>query len=66
MAVNGYSFNYTDTATGIPTQFVLGGISEDVAKGIRFGLKKVPSISNVTVDRITETRDNLPAGDPSP
>ena len=66
MAVTGYAFSFIDTATGIPTQFVLGGISSDVAKGIRFGLKKVPTITNVSVEQITETRDALPAGDPAP
>ena len=66
MAVNGYDFQWTDTATGQPGRFVLGGISEDVAKGIRFGLRKVPTITSVVVERISETRDGLPVGDPGP
>lgn len=58
MAVTGYEFGYTD-ASGLPTSFVLGGITDDVAKGIRQGLRNVPSITNVTAERIVSTRENV-------
>ena len=63
-----YTYTFTDNSSGspVPTSFSLGGISEDAAKGIRFGLKKVPTIFNVNVERVVETRDALPAGDPTP
>ena len=47
----------------VPTTFALGGISEDVAKGIRFGLRKVPSITNVIAARVMETKEAV-VGDP--
>ena len=61
-----YEFAY-DTMVldgpNISTMFALGGISEDVAKGIRFGLRKVPTITNVTAQRITESKEVV-VGDP--
>ena len=60
-----YEFSYTTPSlSDAPTSFMLGGISEDVAKGIRFGLRKVTSITNVVVSRVFEDRDALSSGDP--
>jgi hypothetical protein len=71
-----YEFGYTtptqvaDPDTGnpvtaqVPTTFALSGVSEDVAKGIRFGLRKVPTITNVTVERVMETKEGV-TGDPA-
>lgn len=44
-----------DPVPAIPTTFALGGITIDVAKGIRRGLMNVPTITNVTAARITES-----------
>ena len=69
MAVTGYEFSFTDNtdpANPVPNRFGVYGISQDTAKGIRFGLRKVPTLSNVTALQITETRDPVAAGDPSP
>lgn len=60
-----YEFSYvtptTDPDTGqpinVPTTFTLAGISDDAARGIRFGLRKVTSITNVVVARIMADRD---------
>lgn len=63
-----YEFRYTTPTPGVddegnpvplqvPTTFVLGSISEDVARGIRFGLKRVASITNVVVARVMEDRE---------
>ena len=43
----------------VPTTFALGGISLDVAKGIRRGLGNVGSIQNVTAARVVETSQNV-------
>lgn len=76
MAFTGrYEFSYTTPTPGtdddgnpitlqVPTTFSLGGISDDVAKGILFGLRKVPSITNVTGERVMENKENV-TGDPS-
>ena len=64
--VIGYEFHYdtpTDVGgvmTDIPTTFGLGGISQDVAKGIRGGLRNVPSIKNVTAIQLTQDRNAVP------
>ena len=64
--VIGYEFSYdqpTDTGNGIvdvPTTFSLSGISSDVAKGIRQGLRNVPSIKNVVAAQITQDKGAVP------
>ena len=69
-----YEFGYTTPTPGtddsgnpvtvqVPTVFAPGGISDDVAKRIRFGLRKVPSITNVTAERVMENKENV-TGDP--
>lgn len=69
--VRGYEFNYVTptqvpdgsggtTSVDIPTAFTLSGITDDVAKGIRQGLRNVPSIKNVTAERVLEDRATLP------
>ena len=63
--VTWYTYSFTDPTMG-PSQFQVGGITEDVAKGIRFGLKKVPGITNVSVERSVESKEALAAGDPAP
>ena len=73
--VVGYEYKYdvptqtTDSGgnpitVDMPMSFMLGSISEDVAKGIRYGLRQVPSIKNVTAVRVLEDRDALAAGNP--
>ena len=64
--VHEYQFQYTDVDGGSIHMFQLGSISEDVAKGIRFGLRKVPSITQVVVQQILVDRQALSAGDPTP
>jgi hypothetical protein len=46
-------------ATLTPTTLAIGGVSEDVARGIRAGLRKVASITNVSVARVMEDRENV-------
>jgi hypothetical protein len=65
MPVTGYQFGYTTTADSLPTGFAIGGITEDVARGIRAGLRKVTTITDITVQRITETRDDVAGADPA-
>ena len=62
MAVNGYSYSFKDT--GNPAMFVLGGISEDVAKAIRAGLRKSPAVTDLVVERISESREEVTGPDP--
>jgi hypothetical protein len=53
----------------VPTVFALDGISPDVAKGIRFGLRRVQQlglIANVDVGFITETRTAVTTDPGSP
>ena len=68
MAVVGFTFAYTTPTQDVdaqgnpitvqvPSTFTLGGISLDVAKGILLGLNRVPSITNVTAQRLTQTTD---------
>jgi hypothetical protein len=52
-----FEFNYTTIATNAPTSFALGGITEEVAHGIRVGLEGVASITNVTAVEVMETRE---------
>lgn len=61
-----YEFSYTDNsdpANPVQMMFGLHGVSDDVAKGVRFGLRKVPTITNVVAERITEDRQPV-TGDP--
>lgn len=65
-----YEFSYTtptpaptdadpNAINQVPTSFALGGISPDVAKGIRFGLMRCQTlglIANVDAGVITESR----------
>lgn len=72
-----YEFSYTtptpgtDPTTGnpitvqVPTVFTLGGISEDVARGIRAGLRRVTSITNVVAGRVMQDREIISV-DPAP
>ena len=62
-----YEFTYTDSTDGTPqpSAFTLGGISENVARGIRFGLKKAPQISDVTGKVVTQQRADIPGPDPA-
>ena len=70
--VVGYEFHYdTPTQTtdkdgnpitvDVPTLFGLSGISQDVAKGVRQGLRNVPSIKNVVAVQVLEDRGAVPA-----
>ena len=69
--VIGYEFSYdTPTQTtdaggnpvtvDVPTTFSLSGISQDVAKGVRQGLRNVPSIKNVVAAQVTQDRGAVP------
>ena len=69
--VIGYEFGYdTPTQTtdpggnpitvDVPTTLALSGISQDVAKGIRQGLRNVPSIKNVTAAQIIQDKGAVP------
>ena len=75
MAVTGYQFSYTtptaatDSAgnpitVDTPTSFTIGGISEDVARGLRRGLRNVPTIANVVVSQVVNNTQQLPADTP--
>jgi hypothetical protein len=64
--VIGYEFSY-DTPTvvdgvnvDVPTTFSLSGVTQDVAKGIRQGLRNVPSIKNVVAAQVTQDRGAVP------
>jgi hypothetical protein len=74
MATTRFEFSYDTPTQGVdgqgnpvtiavPTTFALGGVSDDVAKGIRAGLRKVTSITNVVVERVSETKESM-APDP--
>ena len=66
--VTGYEFSFTDNtdpANPVSNRFGVYGVSQDTAKGIRFGLRKVPTLSNVVALQILEDRTNVPAGDPT-
>jgi hypothetical protein len=63
-----YEFNYVTPTPGtdgsgnpitvqVPGSFSLGGISEEVARGIRFGLRRVSTITDVVVGRVMEDRE---------
>lgn len=63
-----YEFSYTTPSTSvdangnsittqIPTTFVLTGISDDVARGLARGLRRVTSITNVVVGRVMQDRE---------
>jgi hypothetical protein len=62
--VSDFEFSYDTPAAivddpPITTAFRLGGISDDVARGIKLGLGRVPSISNVAAKRVVETRTDV-------
>lgn len=70
MAVIAYEFRYetptqsfdadgNPVTTNVPTTFALSGISEDVARGVRRGLRNVTTITNVTVSRLDQTASAL-------
>lgn len=44
----------------IPTSFTLGGITEEVARGVRDGLLTVASITDVTLTRVTAVTEEIP------
>jgi hypothetical protein len=60
-----YEFTYTTTVNtpdgpqDVSTTFSVGGITDDVAKAIRFGLTKLSSIKNVSAERIDESRQQV-------
>lgn len=58
-----YEFAYTDN-NGQVMMFGLHGVSEDVAKAVRAALRKTTTISNVSVERITESRQAVTGPDP--
>lgn len=58
-----YEFSWTEN--GVMNAFGLHGASEDCARGIRAGLKKVPSVTNLQVKRISETREDVTGPDPA-
>jgi len=55
-----FEFSYVTTETGLPTQFGLGGIAEDVAHGIWVGLQGVDTIGSVLVVEVTQIRSEVP------
>lgn len=77
MAVRGYEFYYetptpTPTTeepnliTNVPTTFVLGGVTEDVARAIRRGIRQnAASVINVSLTRLVDSREVVGA-DPAP
>jgi hypothetical protein len=64
MAQQNYSHEFSYTTDGVPTTFRLGGIADDVAKGIRAGLRKVPTITDVTARKVSEQAVDLGGTDP--
>ena len=62
-----FEYHYTDNGdpqNPVPMAFGLHGVSDDVAKAVRAALRKTASVSDVTVDRITETREAVTGPDP--
>lgn len=68
MATARYEYSYTDNtdpANPVPMMFGLHGVGDDVAKAIRAALRKTATVSNVSVDRITEDRQAVTGPDPA-
>ena len=65
--ITGYEFRY-ETPTGdeqpnVPTALMIGGITDEVATGILFGLQQVVSITNVSSAVVTTNQTEF-AGTP--
>jgi hypothetical protein len=54
-----FEFKYTTVADSIETMFAIGGITEEVAKGIRSGLESVPSITDVIAAEVMEHKEEV-------
>jgi hypothetical protein len=59
-----YEFRYTTINTGLQTTFPVGGISENVACGIKYGLQTVSEITAVTGMKIVESKEYVEIGEP--
>jgi hypothetical protein len=54
-----FEFSYTNVEDGMPGSFGLGGITPEVAAGIRTGLQGVASITDVTAHEVVESRTEV-------
>jgi hypothetical protein len=54
---NRIEFHYTEIATDIGLMFSVTGVTDEVAVGIRNGLRTVKSIKDVHAYEIVETRE---------
>lgn len=64
-----YEYHYsdiTDPLNPVPMAFGLHGVSDDVAKAVRAALRKTATVTDVNVERITETRELVTGPDPGP
>jgi hypothetical protein len=59
-----YEFRYTTINTGQQTSFALGGITENVACGIKYGLETVSEITAVTGLKVLEATEYVEIGPP--
>jgi hypothetical protein len=59
-----FEFAFTDE-NGQGMRFGIYGVSEDVAKGIRKGLRSVTTITNVVAARVVVDHQAVAPGDPA-
>lgn len=59
-----FEFQFTDENNAV-NRFGVYGIAEDVAKGIRAGLRKVNIITNVAATKVVTSRELVTPGDPA-
>jgi hypothetical protein len=60
-----FEFGFTDEL-GAGMRFGVYGVAEDVAKGIRKGLRSVPTITQVVAAKVVTSHETVAAGDPTP